>query len=293
VVREFADLSHYEPSVTLSVYANAGFDRVFLKATDGLSFSDPTFAARWQVAGELGLARGAYHFARAANNGAAEFDHFLSVVEAAGGLGPRDVAVLDSEDPDAPGRAAAHAAEFTRQAVARGVPAGLVYTGVWYGDPAGLRPEVLAPGWRRLWLSDYHAIPDAAMRLPAGWSRDQVYARQYTSSADLPGIPHACDASRVLREWIALTSPSEWTAADKQVVKDLLHSEIAAAMAARYDTAGETPRELLARQAGRDKAVAAAVEGIAGRIEAAGVDVPTLAAAILDGLVARLVKPVS
>lgn len=42
------------------------------------------------------------------------------------------------------------------------------------------------------------AAPDAAITLPAAWSRDQVIARQHTDAATIPASPGPCDASRGL-----------------------------------------------------------------------------------------------
>lgn len=196
----FADISHHQSTVNLTTYAHAGHSRVVLKATEGTSGVDSRFAERWHEAGRLGLGRVAYHFARAANNGAAEFDHFLATV---GKLGPRDILCLDAEDTSSPRRSAAHAREFTTRAVARGVRTGLVYTGRWFADPNGVTAAVMQPGWRQLWLSDYGTKADAAMLLPAGWSRTQVVARQFTDKASVAGIAGGCDYSRLLRDWLS------------------------------------------------------------------------------------------
>src|SRR5215813_10080384 len=198
----FADISHHQATVDLAAYARAGYDRVFLKATQGTGMTDPAFAARWQQAGALGLARGAYHFAEAEDSGAADFDHFIAVVSDAGGLRPADLLCLDSEDPPDISRADEHAREFTNRAAARGYPNGCLYTGRWYAEPANLQPDDLAPGWRRLWLSDYGTAADTAIVLPVGWSRTQVIARQYSESAVFPGVAGPCDANRLLKEWI-------------------------------------------------------------------------------------------
>jgi GH25 family lysozyme M1 (1,4-beta-N-acetylmuramidase) len=207
VVTSFADLSHYQESVDLAAYARAGHDRVILKATEGLSVVDSRFAERWQQAGRLGLARVAYHFGRAGNSGAAEFDHLLQVV---GGLGARDVLCLDSEDTGAASRAAAHAREFTARAVARGVRTGLVYTGRWFAEPNGITAAVVQPGWRQLWLSDYGTAADAGIALPTGWSRAQLVARQFTDHASVAGIAGGCDYNRLLRDWLSrpITRPA-------------------------------------------------------------------------------------
>ena len=230
----FIDLSHYQATVDLAAYAAAGYDRVFLKATQGTGYTDPTFADRWQLAAELGLARGAYHFAEAGDSGAADFDHFIAVIEAAGGLGPRDLLCLDSEDTAATSRADEHAREFTGRAADRGYPDGCLYTGRWYAEPADLRPDDLVPGWRRLWISDYRtAVPDDQIVLPMGWTRDQVIARQYTSTATISGVAGLCDANRVLKEWtMSATGPEHWDAADERVIRALIDERLEGWLAA-------------------------------------------------------------
>lgn len=212
----FADLSHHQEDVTaatdvdLAAYAHAGHDRIAVKATQGLSFVDPRFTGWWRAAARLGLARVAYHFAQAAQSGAAEFDYFLAAVTAAGGLGPRDALCLDIEDDGsatARARADAYCKEFTARAVARGHPTGLVYTGRWYAEPNNIRADDVAAGWRRLWISDYGSRPDAQIRLPTGWTRGQVAARQFGSSIRVAGVRNPCDYSRVLIDWLTDTPP--------------------------------------------------------------------------------------
>ena len=204
----FADLSHHQNAVDLAAYQAAGHDRVILKATEGTGFVDSTFAFRWRRAGELGLARVAYHYARAKFSGADEFDHLWAVVQAAGGLTERDRVCLDVEDTDTPTRAAANASEFTGRAAGRGVTRGLVYTGRWYAQPNRVTASVFPAGWRQLWLSHYdQSVPDEQILLPAGWTRDQLVARQFTAAAPVVGVGGLCDYSRLLRDWLPSTPP--------------------------------------------------------------------------------------
>jgi lysozyme len=225
---EFADVSHYQATVNLPVYAQSGRDRIFFKATEGTGSTDATFTARWRQAGQLGLARGAYHFGRS-GDAAAEWRHFIAVVRAAGGLTARDLLVLDSEDPDKQSLARAHAAAFTRAAAADGF-SGAIYTGKWYGDPARLTPDALAPGWQRLWLSDYSAgQADSAIELPTGWARSQVIARQYSSTATVPGITGACDANRVLNDWLSSTGEADMTP-DETRMLTFVYNQVAGAV---------------------------------------------------------------
>lgn len=205
----FADISHYQ-TVDLAAYQRGGYDRICMKATGGaldgtLRFADSTFAARWRQAGQLGLARVAYHFARNNNTGGDEFAWCWSQIQAAGGMTSRDVLCYDQED-NRPGMtvwAAQRAREFTAAAVRAGVTGGWIYSGCWYLNPAGLTAAMLPAGWRQLWISDYTAgQADAAIEVPSGWTRAQIVARQYTDNTSYPGIPAPCDGNRVLREWL-------------------------------------------------------------------------------------------
>lgn len=214
MVTTFADLSHHQ-TADLAAYARAGHDRVVLKATEGTGFTDDTFADRWRQAGQLGLARVAYHYARNKFNGADEFDLLWRVVQGAGGLGDRDRLCLDTEDTETPRYAVREAQQFTARAVALGVTRGLVYTGNWYvkqvasAGGGALSASVFPAGWRQLWLSHYDAsVPDDQIIIPNGWARSQCVARQYTDRATVAGVLGGCDYSRLFVEWLT-TGPTE------------------------------------------------------------------------------------
>ncbi len=53
---------------------------VFIKATEGISFKDKSFAKNWQDAGRTGLQRGAYHFFRSSKDGKAQARNFIASV---------------------------------------------------------------------------------------------------------------------------------------------------------------------------------------------------------------------
>lgn len=67
----------------------------FVKATEGTDFTDKSFHKFAQEAGDMGLAVGAYHYARPARDAAAQAHHFANVVN----TGPKTVLppVLDIE----------------------------------------------------------------------------------------------------------------------------------------------------------------------------------------------------
>jgi lysozyme len=86
------DLSHHIENVDFQQAKDGGIIGVIYKATQGTGFTDPTYAARKQLATDVGLLWGGFHFG-IAGDGVAQADHFLDVVQP----GPQDLLVLDFE----------------------------------------------------------------------------------------------------------------------------------------------------------------------------------------------------
>lgn len=232
---EFGDFSHHRPvllaqdtappvsatnaealaavgAATAERYFDLGYPGIAWKITEGLDYEDPTWRGAYVTAVRRGRWFLGYHFDRAANDGAAQFDWFLSrFLAGAGGhlrSGGMDRLCLDSEDTQTPTRARASAVAFTDRAVTRGYPAGCVYSALFFDSwtrPATVRLDLLPAGWQVGWLADYTAGElDGHIGLPDGWGRGQVWARQYTSTKPgLPGLPMGCDFNRILRPWPA------------------------------------------------------------------------------------------
>ena len=201
---DFADISHHNGSVNLSVYKASGHDRFALKASEDTGFVDSAFSNRWAEGGRLGLARMPYHFLRNHSSGTDQFKHFNSVVPS---LGKRDMMVLDVEDIDTPGDAAAQTIAFCKAAVSAGYTRGIIYTYKFYANDRSITAGMLPAGWRQLWLADYKsAVLDKNIVLPNGWTRTQVVARQFTDKALVPGIGLS-DYNRVYRDWLTAGPP--------------------------------------------------------------------------------------
>lgn len=207
------DISHHQEDsapnridVDLSAVKRGGIGRIGLKATQGTTMVDPWFERWYRLAHQLGMATVPYHYAVDSDDPAADFAHFQSVVNHAGGLRPGiapdgwpwDFPCLDNEDNPNIGRAEAFTRGWGRAAVAAGWTDGCLYTGRWFGEPAHLSADDLPPGWRWLWLSDYRAgTPDAQILLPTGWDRGRVFSRQYTDNERIVGINGPVDASHL------------------------------------------------------------------------------------------------
>jgi Glycosyl hydrolases family 25/Putative peptidoglycan binding domain len=68
----------------------------FCKATEGTSWSDPTFSDNWATLGREGKIRGAYHFFHPAENPVTQAQFFVTTVRAHG-FGPGDIFIADVE----------------------------------------------------------------------------------------------------------------------------------------------------------------------------------------------------
>ena len=86
------DLSHHNGDVDLVKAKADGILAAVQKATQGTSFTDPTFAINRKKAADAGLLFGAYHFGTGAD-GVEQADAFLTRVQPK----PGDLLVLDFE----------------------------------------------------------------------------------------------------------------------------------------------------------------------------------------------------
>lgn len=83
MIPDIIDISHHQAKVDFKKIKAAGVQGVWLKATDGSSMVDPTFATRKAAAKAAGLHVGAYHFAHPVRSSATvQAKHFLSVIGA-------------------------------------------------------------------------------------------------------------------------------------------------------------------------------------------------------------------
>ncbi|KAK5801631.1 glycoside hydrolase family 25 protein [Linnemannia elongata] len=73
------DVSGYQPNVNWRDVKSRGIQFVYIKATEGTSYKSPAFNSQYTGATQVGLIRGAYHFARPdVSSGAAQANFFLS-----------------------------------------------------------------------------------------------------------------------------------------------------------------------------------------------------------------------
>lgn len=166
------DLSHHNTNVDLMMAKSDGILGVIHKATQGVSFVDPTYRPNREKANSAGLLWGSYHFGTG-SDGVSQAEFFLSVVQP----GPTDLLVLDFEaNPQGPSMTLEEARAFvTHVHDITGTWPGL-YSGHYIKELLGSsKDSVLGNCW--FWLSQYG--PTAVV--PPAWGKWTMW--QYTDGA--------------------------------------------------------------------------------------------------------------
>lgn len=175
------DTSHFQTTPDYAAMRAGGLGFVIQKATQGIGYTDPTFAPRRAAARAAGLLDGAYHFANGGDV-AAEADHFCDVV---GPLTRGELVALDYEihlaDPVTWCLAWLRA---TRDRL--GVKPGL-YLNQSTMNGFDWTPVVREDFW--LWLAKY----DATTTAPAVSRWPFAAIKQYTDRGTASGIPGTVD----------------------------------------------------------------------------------------------------
>lgn len=175
------DTSHHNPLPDFAALKRSGIGFVFAKATEGLGFVDPQYAASRAGAHSVGQIFGGYHFARPGDP-VAQADYFLAHATPR----PGELTELDLEDTAIADPVAFSAAWCERVKARTGAPP-LIYLNSWFLGAYDWRP-VLAVG-DGLWLARYDGQPTGG---PSGiWP--VVAFKQFTDRATVPGQPGQVD----------------------------------------------------------------------------------------------------
>lgn len=199
---EGIDVSHWQGTIDWARVASAGKTFAFLKASQGTSYRDATYATNRANANAAGIPIGAYHFAdvtkspSAATGAKAEADWFVSVAQpAAGDLPP----VFDIETNNGLGQVALTDWAMTWLERVRQL------TGIYpmvYTSPSGWNTRfgtsgnvVAESGYGLLWIAHWTTNPSPT--IPANnWAGNGWTFWQYTSSGTVSGIAGAVDLDR-------------------------------------------------------------------------------------------------
>lgn len=177
------DVSHFQGNVHWPSVRQAGKVFAFAKATDGITYTDPQFAANWTGIKAAGLVRGAYHFFEPNDDAASQVQNFLNAVQ----LEPGDLPpVLDVERNAGVTSAQLWegVAAWLQEVEAKTGRQPMIYVspGFWNGNS----PDLSLTRYP-LWLADYAAQPV----LPQGWTTWRFW--QYSQTGSVEGVPGQFD----------------------------------------------------------------------------------------------------
>lgn len=294
------DISNHQNAISTSFdwrqVADNGVSWVCAKATEGSGYRDPYLAANLAGARGVGLAAGAYHFARPGDPGQ-QARAFVEYAAPAGAFERGSLApMLDVEDPgvdDAwisawiPAVRAAAVAELV-----------LVYASLSYWQTR-LHPDEWLDDQVLLWCADYTGIPGNL----GGWSHPRLAVHQSTSQGTVPGLPGLIDRDVTVGEY---GLADLLIGGDMATISDAdLAILLAGARAVQFghegvNEAGETAVALLALQQQvaaiqgalpqQQAAILAAIEGITtGRVDVAAL-ASQLESVLPAGIAAELGK---
>lgn len=222
------DVSHHQGTIDWKKVAADGVKGVFIKATEGVGYTDPLFRKNVQGAAIAGLKVGFYHFAHPDNSPTAEAKYFTDVVK---GLKADFPFVLDLEQTKM--KTAAQLTEFAvawlteveRQTGHRV----MLYTGASFAR--SYLGKALAK-WP-LWVAHYGVNQPMSNTT---WDRWAVF--QYTSTGKVNGITGNVDMNEMERDfWMEVTVSN---ATEKKFDKESAE-EVIAILGAVYMAADNDP----------------------------------------------------
>ena len=171
------DVSKWQGEIDWEQVAGAGFQFAIIKATEGVSYTDPYFAANWEGAKAAGLLVSAYHMLWPNLSAEKQAAYFLAT------LGERKADLPLALDVEKAGQGNIGAV-VEACAIAIEVADGrkpFIYTAQsFWGANVGW-----GPGWSSYpaWVADYEAVAPA---MPKGW--DEWTMWQYSNTGRVPGI---------------------------------------------------------------------------------------------------------
>src|SRR5438270_11517092 len=192
---EGIDISNWQGSIDWSQVASSGERFAIMKATEGVSYVDPTYAHNRQAALAAGMVVAAYHFARpdlhpTEAGAAAEAGHFVDIA----GIRAGDIIpALDLERDGglSPAKLIAWAEAWLQEVKARTGITPMIYTGpARWQQKMGNTPQFADEGYR-LWLAHWTT---GAPTVPAGnWGGRGWTFWQYSDCGKVPGIGRCVD----------------------------------------------------------------------------------------------------
>ena len=197
-ITEGIDVSNWQGTIDWTAVAASGKRFAYLKASEGTTFVDWTYASNRAQAKAAGVSVGAYHFAQpdaTPGDAVAEADHFLATAQIAQGelLPVLDLEVANGQTVTA---LQAWVQAFMGRVLERTGAPGVIYVSpnfwkTYMGDTNWFALN----GYRTLWAA--HWTSATAPSVPAGnWGGQGWTFWQYSSNGTVPGIRGRVDLNR-------------------------------------------------------------------------------------------------
>jgi lysozyme len=191
------DISHWN-TVSMSAVKAAGKAFVYLKATQGTSYTDPTYNSRQAAARKAHLLVGPYHMFNYRQDGKLQAAYFVKQVRARGGFSGRlrpvvDVECLTAVGPPDRARARVRLRAFVDEVRRLVGVHPIIYTSIfeWNTVTGGDATFGASPLWSAEWAKT------APLKFPPGWTNWTFW--QYGPTV-VPGASSRLDGD-VFRGW--------------------------------------------------------------------------------------------
>jgi len=186
------DVSYWNAGIDWPKVRATGQRFVFVKATEGETYTDPTFADNWSGAKSAGLLRGAYCFFHPKLDPKKQATRFINAVKAVNDNGELP-SVLDLEADDGqPKNKIIAAAKVWLDAVEKAFGRKpIIYSGFYFLQDHFSEAGGGPPAWARdyaLWMPQYPTqfSPGMNPSLPRGWFKWTFW--QYTDKGAVNGV---------------------------------------------------------------------------------------------------------
>ena len=190
------DVSVYEPRVNWRTVRAQGHRFALIRATSGIGYVDPTFAAHWSGARAEGILRGAYHYLFGGQDAKRQADLFIATVGKDLGELPPIVDLEDAYNENVPASklisTCKSALDLIEKAFGRKP---MVYSRRTFLDDR-FRINGKAPAWAKdyeVWVAQYPFKFDSAIMpnknmpmQPPGWKSWRFW--QYSETAIIEGV---------------------------------------------------------------------------------------------------------
>jgi GH25 family lysozyme M1 (1,4-beta-N-acetylmuramidase) len=191
------DVSYWDAGIDWPKVRATGQRFVVAKATEGITYKDPTFDDNWFGAKSAGLLRGAYHFFRCNVDAKKQADYFIDYVKTVkdnGELPP--VLDLETNDGASKDKIVVGAKIWLDRVEAAFGKKPIIYSGQYFLQDYLVVAGGGPPAWAKdypLWLAQYpyQYVEGMKPTLPRGWFSYTIW--QYSDKGKVNGINASVD----------------------------------------------------------------------------------------------------